>query len=252
VSEPGVKSALAAARDLIATSAADWTNALRRRVVLAGGLIVATVAIEAVLSPRGWLTGRLFWVDGIASTVLAFSLFADAMRMLVPSYRLTGTRILRLAWISVVTLFFLFIAAAPALYLRMVHQTEVAYWLFAIATIFVQTRLCFAWFAAERESNPYVYSWLLTSGATFLPSAVLVSLASLPRYALGEFLPKLPRGAVALPAALETSIPVLILAFVSGAWIYPMTARWLLACERMHPEVVPEEPADTASLPALR
>jgi hypothetical protein len=234
MNESGVKTALAAMGELMRDSVPDWVNATRKRWLLAIGLIVLVDAICILLRGLGvaWEPAASAFALNVSTLVLFTFIFADAMRLMDASYGITLIRLVRLVGITLLVGLVYLVALIPAFVLTAMHQTVLSY-VFVYATVFVLgARLCLTFFLTEQSSRPIRYSWLLTAGATFVPSIVPVVISALPG-SLEVILPGTPAPASTMLAVVHSSLHIALL-FISSAWVYPLTVRWLPVCERFH------------------
>jgi hypothetical protein len=218
---------------LLKGSIPGFLDALRRRWLVALGMAAVLSAAYAVAHSSG---APLAWprtLEIVLTSALTLCVFADAMRIADPSYRVTGQRFWMLVWVTVVFSFALLVAEIPAFVLFANHQAAIGTAVTVVIGIFVMARLGFAWFLADLDASPVFYSWLLTRGPALLPSLVPAALSWLPSELTNGI------GRIALPGATAQALVVrttLIVAstLLSCAWLYPLLARWLPICQRIN------------------
>lgn len=222
----------------------DARAILRHRLLPAVLLALATLcfAMYAVAATRTLdAVVRVEWPGFLA---LAFLFYADAMRMiLVPAYRVTVANVLK--WVAVyvirvasviVCVLLVQVMIAP---FRLSPHIDARLQLFAtyVATIFIDTRLCFAAFALKDYGafRACLRSWALTGRRTFLSTLALTS-----SFDIGWFL--INAGTNALRHTIGPSQWIILKVVVSfaflsliGSFFYPALARWMLVCERLYP-----------------
>jgi hypothetical protein len=235
MNDTGVKAALAAMGELIRNSVPDWVDAMRKRWLLAVGLIVLVDALTTLLRWRGVAAAPA--ASGFAVTagtlVLLTFIFADAMRLMDPSYGITLSRFMRLVGIALLVGLIYLLALIPTFVFGAIHQTALSY-VFVYAAAFVMgARFCLTFFLTEQSARPIRYSWLLTAGATFLPSIVPVAISAAPGGLLELLLPGTLAQASIVLGVLHSTLQIGLL-FINTAWVYPLTVRWLPVCERFH------------------
>lgn len=235
----GVKSPLAAMSDLITSSLGDCARAMRHRALLGLSLVVLTAVIEKILAMHGVPYLRAGWAQVAAFWALSFLFFADAMRTIDPSYRVTSERLWRLVGIAIQAHFLMGVALlipGVVAFLIFKHDLSAIYLSLTPFIIFMQARFCFVWFVSERDADSVATSWSLTARPTLAASLVPSVIAWAPLFLVSLLSSHLTQHFGWYTPAPQYATLETVAAFVDYAWVYPLTARWFVFCTRAHPE----------------
>jgi hypothetical protein len=154
---------------------------------------------------------------------------------------LNAGRILRLLWYGAVLLVLAFACWLPFLAAQglLPPHARVAYGdaVFVAVWTLLCAKFAFLCFLCEDEgARSFSLSWRLTSGRTFLPTLALSLLYVVPLTAFRHATDTIH---ATVPLELWTALRVfayLALFFAITAYANPLFVRWMIACERFHPE----------------
>jgi hypothetical protein len=236
----GVRDAFAAMGELVRGIGPVWGAAIVRRALLTLGLIVLLVFVDSSVLMHGTPRASLpfmSWTQLALLTVLWVFLWADAMRLNDPAFRVTPKVFGKGLWIGAYVVLLLFVASIPIIVLYAFGQVAVAgicqYVVFSV----VVTRLWFAFFLIAKNERPVRSSWRLTAGITFLPTLVLIVAAALPGIVVDRIFFMLPHDLSARIVFVLMQSTDIVVSLVTSTWLYSLTARWLPVAECLHPEL---------------
>jgi len=242
------ESALQLLRGLLPATILDTGAILRRRGLFLAVLAVASAVIAALVANANNENRVTILLESIAS-VTALVIFADAMRIARPDYRLDAGRVLRLMWYGL--LFFALVIAcfapfAIAISVFAPHSTPHALsqpWksvedaLVYVIYIVLAARLPFICFLCEQEgARAFSFSWRLTARPAFGVTLLLYVLVTAPSAVVTSISNALaPHVAPAIFASSLVFVNVAITLGVSS-FLYPLLMRWMMVCGRIHPD----------------
>jgi hypothetical protein len=233
-------------RALLPEASSDAKAILARRKLPFAILTVALALIAAIAVTAKNQHGLNQLLDTIGGAVFGFTIFADTMRIVQSDYRLDAGRVARLMWYGFLLLLLILACFVPFIVVLdavVPHAAKIQPWktvsivVLEIIFILLSARFAFLCFLCEQEdARAFVLSWRLTKGPTFFPTLV-ASAAYIVPLALFAFVfdAMQPHVPLAFPAV---SHEIIYAAFyiVAGSLFYPLMLRWMIACERVHPE----------------
>jgi hypothetical protein len=265
MNEAGVKeSGLQLLRGLFLTAMLDARAMLRRRGAV---FAIVTVALTAVAmltaTPKDAIHVKSI-VDLFGGSVLVLLVFAETMRIARPDYRLDTGRVARLAWFTLLLIGILVvcfvIGLVPFAVLRAftapngsLHDWDaVPTIVLDVVSALVTARFAFVCFLCEENGmRAFSFSWRLTAGPSFLPT-LLVSIAYvLPFTIVANLFDRLQSAGPLVFVEGARVFAYLILSFGAASFVNPLLLRWMMACERIHPDAYVGFNEAVASQPSL-
>jgi hypothetical protein len=244
VNEP----ALQLFRGLLPAAVLDMRAILRRRGLLLIILTVAFTVVAALVAGANNERGLTFILTSLAS-IAAFAIFADAMRIARPDYRLDAGRVIRLMWYGLLVFVLIAVCYLPfgiaisvfaphgASHIEPQPWKSVEDGIVYLITIVVGARLAFLCFLCEQEgARAFSFSWRLTARPALGATLLLYTLAVVPSAIVTSVSDALEPHVA--PALFTSSLVFvnLIVIFGVAAFLYPLLMRWMMVCERVHPD----------------
>ena len=223
-------------------SLSDAKVLLPRRLLLCITFALVTLPVARFAASYTHNLRTVAWIGTPGTWAIGFLYYADAMRLVfVPEYKLSFSSILRLLGVTIILLGVVilgwvgFVEAIMRLHLNRSTLDLLSNVIYVGLLIYFGTKFVFAPFALRDRGvfDACGLSWMLTTGATFGPTLVVMGAFYVIAFSVNPAVWALKLGLGAWSYATLNIAVAYLCAMLLGAFYYPFAARWMVKCEAL-------------------